>query len=56
MVRFRFTVIRWGYLYIEKGNEIQSFEDLKGKTIYATAKGSTPEYALRYLLSENGLI
>ena len=45
-----------GVIYIvEKGNEIQSFEDLKGKTIYATAKGSTPEYALRYLLSENGI-
>ncbi|HHY82667.1 MAG TPA: ABC transporter substrate-binding protein [Clostridiales bacterium] len=45
-----------GVVYIvEKGNEIQSFEDLKGKTIYATGKGSTPEYTLRYLLSENGI-
>lgn len=45
-----------GVIYIvEKGNKIQSFEDLKGKTIYATGKGSTPEYALRYLLSENGI-
>ncbi|MFA6670359.1 MAG: ABC transporter substrate-binding protein [Bacillota bacterium] len=45
-----------GVIYIvEKGNEVQSFEDLKGKTIYATGKGSTPEYALRYLLSENGI-
>lgn len=45
-----------GVIYIvENGNGIQSFEDLKGKTIYATGKGSTPEYALRYLLSENGI-
>ena len=34
---------------------MQSLADLKGKTIYATGKGSTPEYALRYLLSENGI-
>ena len=29
--------------------------DLKGKTIYATGKGNTPEYALAYLLQKNGL-
>ena len=28
---------------------------LRGKTIYATGKGSTPEYVLSYLLAENGL-
>lgn len=45
-----------GVLYIvEKGDAVQSWADLKGKTIYATGKGSTPEYTLRYLLSENGL-
>lgn len=45
-----------GVIYIvEKGDAIHSFEDLKGKTIYGTGKGSTPEYALRYLLSENGV-
>ncbi len=46
-----------GLIYItEKGGEtIQSVADLKGKTIYATGKGSTPEYALKYLLSQNGL-
>ncbi|MGI6085109.1 MAG: ABC transporter substrate-binding protein [Acetivibrionales bacterium] len=45
-----------GVLYIvEKGNEIESFTDLKGKTIYATGRGSTPEYTLRYLLSEHGI-
>ena len=45
-----------GVLYIvENGNAVQSMADLKGKTIVASGKGSTPEYALRYLLSENGL-
>ena len=46
-----------GVLYIlEKGGEtIQSVADLKGKTIYATGKGNTPEYSLAYLLSKNGL-
>lgn len=45
-----------GVLYIvETGNEITSLADLKGKTIYATGKGSAPEYTLRYLLAENGV-
>ena len=46
-----------GVLYIlEKGGEtVQSVADLKGKTIYATGKGTTPEYAMAYLLAKNGL-
>ena len=46
-----------GVLYIlEKGGEtVKSVADLKGKTIYATGKGTTPEYALSYLLTANGL-
>lgn len=45
-----------GVLYIvEKGNAVQSVEDLRGMTIAASGKGSTPEYALRYLLTQNGL-
>ena len=45
-----------GVLYIvENGESVQSIADLKGKTVVAAGKGSTPEYALRYLLSENGL-
>lgn len=45
-----------GVLYIvEKGTSISSFADLKGKTIYATGKGSTPEYTIRYLLTQNGI-
>ncbi len=46
-----------GVLYIlEKGGEtIQSVADLKGKTIYATGKGTTPEYCLTWLLAQSGL-
>ncbi|NMS89257.1 ABC transporter substrate-binding protein [Clostridioides difficile] len=45
-----------GVLYIiENGNSINSVSDLKGKTIYASGKGSTPEYALNYILKENGI-
>ena len=46
-----------GVLYIvEKGGEtVQTLEDLKGKTLLATGKGSTPEYALAYLLAQHGL-
>lgn len=40
-----------GVLYIvENGETINSVEDLRGKTIYASGKGSTPEYALNYIL------
>ena len=46
-----------GVLYIvEKGGEeINVIEDLAGRTIYATGAGSTPEYALTYLLGAHGL-
>lgn len=45
-----------GVLYVvESGNEIKSIEDLKGKTLYSTGKGTTPEYILNYILAENGI-
>lgn len=45
-----------GVLYIvENGDSVQSVSDLKGKTIYASGKGATPEYALNYILQENGI-
>lgn len=45
-----------GVLYIvERGEAIQSVEDLRGKTIYTAGKGSTPEYALNYILGGNGI-
>ena len=46
-----------GVLYIcELGDSVQSVADLKGKTIYASGKGSTPEYGLQYVLEKNGLV
>lgn len=46
-----------GVLYIVQNGEttIASVSDLAGKTIYASGKGATPEYALRYILTQNGL-
>lgn len=46
-----------GVLYIGEYNseKLNSLADLKGQTIYATGKGSTPEYFLRYVLSQNGI-
>lgn len=45
-----------GVLYVlENGNSIQSVADLKGKTIYSTGKGTTPEFALNSLLKWNNI-
>lgn len=45
-----------GVLYIvENGDAVKTVEDLRGKTIYSSGKGATPEFALNYLLSENGI-
>lgn len=45
-----------GVLYIVgSGDALSSAEDLRGKTIYASGKGATPEYALNYILTENGI-
>lgn len=34
---------------------VNTLQDLKGKTIYATGQGTTPEYTLRHILSSNGI-
>lgn len=45
-----------GVLYIiETGDSITSIADLKGKTIYSTGLGTTPQYTLNYLLESNGI-
>lgn len=45
-----------GVLYIcDQDGSVNSVADLKGKTLYASGKGSTPEYALTYILEKNGL-
>lgn len=46
-----------GVLYMVSGDTgIQSVEDLKGKTIYLTGKGTTPDYVLNYILSANNVL
>ena len=45
-----------GVLYIvERGDTIHSAEDLRGRTLYVSGKGATPEYAINYILAEAGL-
>lgn len=45
-----------GVLYVVAADSgIWTVADLKGRTLYLTGKGQTPEYVLRYLLKENGL-
>lgn len=45
-----------GVLYMVTGTaEVDRVTDLKGKTIYLTGKGTTPEASLRYILAANGL-
>lgn len=45
-----------GVLYVlNSDGTVASLEDLKGKTIGATGKASTPEYILNYVLRKNGI-
>lgn len=45
-----------GVLYMVTGSEeISSMADLKGKTVYLTGKGTTPDYVFQYLLEENNI-
>lgn len=45
-----------GVIYVvESGDTVQSIEDLAGKTVYSTGKGTTPEFALNYVLNQNGI-
>lgn len=45
-----------GVIYLMTNNEnIKTIDDLKGKTILSAGQGTTTEYVLNYILSENGL-
>ncbi|NLB90358.1 MAG: ABC transporter substrate-binding protein [Clostridiales bacterium] len=45
-----------GVLYIvELGDSVHTAADLKGKTLFASGKGATPEYALNHVLKQNGI-
>lgn len=45
-----------GVMYILDGSgTVNGIADLKGKTVFSAGQGSSPEYILNYLLTENGL-
>ena len=45
-----------GVLYIvNTDGSVAALSDLVGKTVYATGQGAAPEYALRYVLTQNGI-
>jgi len=45
-----------GVLYLVSGDStIAEPEDLKGKTVYLTGKGTTPDYAIQFILAQNGI-
>ena len=45
-----------GVLYGVTGDEsVTSLSDLAGKTVYMTGQGTTPQFAMDYILAQNGL-
>ncbi len=45
-----------GVLYMVSADvSLDGIEALKGKTVYLTGKGTTPDYVLHYILEENGI-
>ena len=50
------AVVTLGVLHIvDTTGEIHSIEDLRGRTIFVSPQGATPEFALNYVLQMNGL-
>ena len=50
------AVVTLGVLHVvDLTGEIQSVSDLRGRTIFVSGQGATPEFALNYVLSQNGL-
>lgn len=45
----------WGSIYLIGTEDINNFEDLKGREIYCFARGLTPDIVFRYVLSNNGI-
>ncbi|MCL2031271.1 MAG: ABC transporter substrate-binding protein [Oscillospiraceae bacterium] len=45
-----------GVLYVlDTTGSVHTVEDLRGRTVYSTGMGTTPEFALNYILRQNGL-
>ena len=50
------TTVVTGVLYlVENGDDVAGLADLKGRTVYASGRGGTPEYVLQALLESAGL-
>ena len=50
------AIVTLGVLHVvDTTGEIQSVADLEGRTIFITGQGATPEFALNYVLTKNGL-
>lgn len=50
------SVNNLGVLYVMTTDpSLQSFEDIKGKTVYSYGEGGTPEYTIEALIKKNGL-
>ncbi|MFO7611768.1 MAG: ABC transporter substrate-binding protein [Clostridia bacterium] len=52
------AVNTFGVIHIvaDKSLNIETMDDLRGKTITATGKGTVPEYVLNYILEKNGMV
>ena len=45
-----------GVLYVvETGDSVRKMADLKGRTVFSTGKGASPQYVLDFLLKQNGM-
>lgn len=50
------TVNTLGVLSVlERGDSVHTITDLRGRTIFASGRGATPEFALKYLLLSHGV-
>ena len=45
----------WGTLHLISTEDLDSFDDLKGKEIYSFGKDLTPDLVSKYVLSQNGI-
>ena len=45
----------WGLLYVVSSEDLQGWEDLRGRTVNMIGRGLTPDITFRHLLRENGL-
>jgi len=51
------AIVTLGVLHIvDTTGDIHSIADLAGRTIFVSGQGATPEFALNYVLTQNGLV